>query len=80
MKKTVTMICILKSGTKVEDSIKFNSKDTEIFEAINKIRAGIEKYLANPVPDNPVPDDKGYITFGGTTIALSEIAAISFAD
>ena len=74
MKKKVTMICTLKSGTKVEDSIKFNSKDTKIFEAINKIRTDIEKYLINPAPD------KGYITFGRTTIALSEIAAISFAD
>ena len=74
MKKTVTMICILKSGTKVEDSIKFNSKDTKIFRAIEEIRADIEKYLTNPTPD------KGYITFGRTTIALSEIAAISFAD
>ena len=74
MKKTVTMICILKSGAKVEDSIKFNSKDTKIFRAIEEIRADIEKYLTNPV------SDKGYITFGGTTIALSEIAVISFAD
>ena len=74
MKKTVNMICILKSGAKVEDSIKFNSKDTKIFEAIKEIQTEIEKYLANPIPD------KGYITFGGTTIALSEIAAISFAD
>ena len=74
MKKKVTMICILKSGTKVEDSIKFNSKDTKIFRAIEEIRADIEKYLTNPSPD------KGYITFGRTTIAMSEIAAISFAD
>ena len=74
MKKKVTMICILKSGTKVEDSIKFNSKDTKIFRAIEEIRADIEKYLTNPV------SDKGYITFGRTTIAMSEIAAISFAD
>ena len=74
MKKKVTMICILKSGAKVEDSIKFNSKDTKIFRAIEEIRADMEKYLANPAPD------KGYITFGRTTIAMSEIAAISFAD
>ena len=42
MKKKVSMICILKSGTKVEDSIKFNSKDTKIFEAIEEIRADID--------------------------------------
>ena len=74
MKKKVTMICTLKSGAKVEDSIKFNNKDTEIFEAIAKIRAAIENYLTNSIPD------KGYITFGRTTIAMSEIAAISFND
>ena len=74
MKKKVSMICILRSGAKVEDSIKFNSKDTKIFRAIEEIRADIEKYLANPT------HDKGYITFGRTTIAMSEIAAISFAD
>ena len=74
MKKKVSMTCILKSGAKAEDSIKFSSKDTKIFRAIEEIRADIEKYLTNPSPD------KGYITFGRTTIALSEIAAISFAD
>ena len=74
MKKKVTMICILKSGAKVEDSIKFNNKDAKIFRAIEEIRADIEKYLANSIPD------KGYITFGRTTIAMSEIAAVSFAD
>ena len=74
MKKKVTMICILKSGAKVEDSIKFNNRDAEIFRAIEEIQADIEKYLANSIPD------KGYITFGRTTIAMSEIAAVSFAD
>ena len=74
MKKKVTMICILKSGTKVEDFIEFNRKDTKIFGAIKEIQTNIEKYLANPIPD------KGYITFGRTTIAMSEIAAISFTD
>ena len=74
MKKKVTMICILKSGAKVEDSIKFNNKDAKIFRAIEEIQTDMEKYFANPVPD------KGYITFGRTTIAMSEIAAISFAD
>ena len=74
MKKKVTMICTLKSGAKVEDSIKFNNKDAKIFRAIEEIQADIEKYLANSI------SDKGYITFGRTTIAMSEIAAVSFAD
>lgn len=72
MKKKVTMTCILKSGAVVEDSIKFNSKDTRIFKAIEKIREDIENYLASPT------SDKGQFTFGKTTIAMSEVAAIQF--
>ena len=74
MKKKVKMICILKSGTKVEDSIKFDSKDTRVFRAIEKIREDVENYLASPT------SDKGQFTFGKTTIAMSEVAAISFKD
>lgn len=74
MKKTVKMICILKSGVKVEDSIKFNSKDARIFKAIEKIREDVENYMASPA------SDKGQFTFGKTTIAMSEVAAISFKD
>lgn len=72
MKKKVTMTCILKSGVKVEDSIKFNRKDTRIFKAIEKIREDVEDYLASPT------SEKGQFTFGKTTIAMSEVAAISF--
>lgn len=72
MKKTVKMICILKSGVKVEDSIKFDSKDARVFKAINKIREDVENYLASPT------SDRGQFTFGKTTIAMSEVAAISF--
>ena len=74
MKKTVRMSCILKSGVKVEDSIKFNSKDTRIFKAIEKIREDVENYMTSPA------SDKGQFTFGKTTIAMSEVAAISFKD
>ena len=72
MKKKIKMICILKSGVKVEDSIKFDSKDTRVFRAIEKIRGDVETYLASPTAD------KGQLTFGKTTIAISEVAAISF--
>ena len=72
MKKKVTMTCILKSGVKVEESIKFDSKDTRIFKAIEKIREDVENYMASPT------SDKGQLTFGKTTIAMSEVAAISF--
>ena len=72
MKKKIKMICILKSGVKVEDSIKFDSKDTRIFKAIEKIREDVENYMASPT------SDKGQFTFGKTTIAMPEVAAISF--
>jgi hypothetical protein len=74
MRKKIKMICILKSGAKVEDSIKFDSRDTRIFRAIEKIREDVEKYMASPT------SDKGQFTFGKTTIAMSEVAAISFKD
>ena len=74
MKKKVTLTCILKSGVKVEDSIKFDRKDTRVFRAIEKIREDVENYLASPI------SDKGQFTFGKTTIAMSEVAAISFKD
>jgi hypothetical protein len=74
MKKKVKMTCILKSGLKVEDSIKFDSKDSRIFKAIEKIREDVENYMASPT------SDKGQFTFGKTTIAMSEVAAITFKD
>ena len=74
MKKKVTMTCILKSGVKVEDSIKFDRKDTRVFRAIEKIREDVENYMASPT------SDKGQFTFGKTTIAMSEVAAVSFKD
>ena len=74
MKTTIKMICILKSGVKVEDSIRFDNKDTRIFRAIEKIREDVETYLTSPT------SDKGHFTFGKTTIAMSEVAAVSFKD
>lgn len=74
MKKTVKMICILKSGVRVEDSIKFNRKDTRVFRAIERIRKDVEDYMASSTAD------KGQFTFGKTTVAMSEVAAISFKD
>jgi hypothetical protein len=74
MKKKVTIICILKSGVKVEDSIKFDRKDTKIIKAIERIRTDVENYMANSI------SNKGQFTFGKTTIAMSEVAAIKFKD
>jgi hypothetical protein len=72
MKKTVKMTCILKSGVKVEDSIKFDSKDTRVFKAIESMRKDVENYMSSHTAD------KGQLTFGTTTIAVSEIAAITY--
>lgn len=66
------MICILKSGVKVEDSIKFDSKDTRVFKAIESMRKDVENYMSSHTAD------KGQLTFGTTTIAVSEIAAITY--
>jgi hypothetical protein len=72
MKKTIKMTCILKSGVKVEDSIKFDSKDTRVFKAIESMRKDVENYMSSHTAD------KGQLTFGTTTIAVSEIAAITY--
>lgn len=66
------MACILKSGVKVEDSVKFNSKDTRVLKAIELMRKDVENYMSSHTAD------KGQLTFGTTTIAVSEIAAITF--
>ena len=74
MKKKVKMICILKSGQKLTESIKFNPKDSRVIKAIESMRKDVENYMSSPTAD------KGQLTFGRTTLALSEIAAISFKD
>ena len=75
MKKKVKMICVLKSGAVVEDTIKIDKKySTKAFNALNELRSGIGQSLgyAEPKVQN--------ITFGTTTIAVSEIAAITFKE
>jgi hypothetical protein len=75
MKNKITMTCILKSGHIVTDTIKFRRKDSaRIHRAVESMRTDIERYMANPV------EGKGQITFGHTTIAMSEIALVSFKD
>ena len=74
MKKTVKMTCILKSGVTITETVKFKKSDTRIVRAIEDIRKSIENYIGQ------VGQGAGVITFGRTTIALSEIAAISFKD
>lgn len=74
MKKTVKMTCILKSGGTITETVKFKKSDTRIIRAIEDIRKSIENYIGQ------VGQGAGVITFGRTTVALSEIAAISFKD
>ena len=74
MKKTVKMTCILKSGGTITETVKFKKSDTRIVRAIEDIRKSIENYIGQ------VGQGAGVITFGRTTVALSEIAAILFKD
>ena len=74
MKKKVTMTCILRSGVVVKDTVKIDKKNNRAFAAINEMRRSIENNL-----DYKEPRLQN-ITFGQTTIAVSEIAAISFKD
>lgn len=74
MKKTVKMTCILKSGGTITETVKFKKSDTRIVRAIEGIRKSVENYIGQ------IGQGAGVITFGRTTVALSEIAAISFKD
>ena len=68
------MICVLKSGVTIEDTIKVDKKNTKAFQVINEMRKGIENSLGyeKPAVQN--------ITFGKLTVAVSEIAAIKFKE
>ena len=74
MKKKVTLICTLKSGAVVEDTIKVDKKNKQAFRVINEMRKGIENSLGyeKPAVQN--------ITFGKLTISLAEVAAIKFKE
>lgn len=74
MKKKVTLICILKSGAVVEDTIKVDKKNKQAFRVINEMRKGIENSLGyeKPAVQN--------ITFGKLTISLAEVATIKFKE
>jgi hypothetical protein len=74
MKKKVKMTCILKSGVVVKETVKIDKQNNRAFAAINEMRRGIENSL-----DDKEPRLQN-ITFGQTTIAVSEIVAISFKD
>ena len=74
MKKKVKMTCVLKSGIMITETVKFKKSDTRVIRAIEDIQKSVENYIGY------VGTGVGVITFGRTTITLSEIAAISFKD
>jgi hypothetical protein len=75
MKKKVTMTCILKSGGTITETVKVDRNNDRVFKAIDDMRKSIESRLGRS--DSQAG---GNITFGRTTIRISEIAAISFKD
>ena len=74
MKKKVTMTCILKSGVTVEDTIKISRKDIQTIATLREIQESLIRSVGCQKAD------AANISFGGTTIATTEIAAISFKD
>lgn len=74
MKKKVTMTCIFKSGKTLMDTIKIDKKDKKAWAVIKEIQKGVEDYMTQK--------DAGpaLITWGKTSVQLSEVAAISFKD
>lgn len=77
MKKKIRMICILKSGQKVEDCLVFKKSDTQAIRAVEQMRVDMEHYLAHP---DKYKENSGCVVFGKTTILMSEVAAITFKD
>ena len=75
MKQKVTMTCVLKSGERVTETVKVDRNNDKVFRAIDDMRKSIETFLGRSDTQT-----SGNITFGRTTICVSEIAAISFKD
>lgn len=74
MKKKIKMICILKSGVKITDTIKVDRKDKKARDTIVAMQQEIEKYMSSS------NSEAGQLTWGTTTINLSEVAAIKFKE
>lgn len=74
MKKKVTMTCIFKSGFVLKDTIWLNRKDDKAWQTVKAIQKGVEEYMTQR--------DAGpaLITWGKTSVQLSEVAAISFKE
>ncbi len=71
MKKKIKLTCILKSGIMVKDVIWVNSKDDHAMMAIYQMKTAVEDSVGHKEPKLQ------NVTFGHTTISVSEIAAIT---
>lgn len=72
--KKIKMICILKSGQVVKGKLDRTREALRITEVIRK---SVEDYFAEP---DKYKANAGCLTFGKSTILMSEIAAVSFKD
>ena len=70
MKKKVRMTCILKSGVVVKETFKLDKKNTRAVNALHEIKAALEDNVGH------TKLELQNITFGRTTVAVSEVAAI----
>lgn len=71
MEKKIQMTCVLKSGTMVKDAVWVDSKDDHAMMAILQMKTAAEDSVGHKEPKLQ------NITFGHTTVAISEIAAIT---
>ena len=74
MKKKVTMTCTLKSGAIVKDTIEADDNNTQVANYLRVLQRGLEDSIGYKEPKI------SNFTFGTTTIAISEIAAVSFKE
>jgi hypothetical protein len=71
VKKKIKLTCILKSGIIVKDAVCVNSKDDHAMMAIYQMKTAVEDSVGHKEPKLQ------NVTFGHTTISVSEIAAIT---
>ena len=73
--KKIKMVAILKSGAKIEKSLRFKRKERDsVIRTIAAIEENLEHDIGREDPRHTS------VIFGRTIIAISEIAAISFEE
>lgn len=68
--RTIHMHCVLKSGAVVKDRLRINKNDDLALKAIYQMKTAVEGSIGYKEPKLQ------NITFGHTTIAIGEVAAI----